>query len=165
MTNRIDRLLVCAAIVPSMAFLLRVIGQAVQRWTSQPWLPPFDAWQGSGMPYDVLLVIHVAILVLQACVLTPMAQGRRMMGLRASRALIALGAGYFAVMALRLLVGLAIWTDTHWFTSWISIAFHLALATIIMLWGWRELRVGHRASSFPEDVHPHPSPLPSRERE
>ncbi len=165
MTNRIDRLLVGTAIVLSMAFLLRVIGQAVQRWTPQPWLPPFDAWQGSGMPYHVLLAFQVTILVLQAYVLTRMAQGRRMMGMRASRVLIALGAGYFAVMALRLLVGLAIWTDTHWFTSWISTAFHLVLATIVMLWGWHQVKAHPHANQLPEGNHPHPNPLPSRERE
>ncbi len=165
MTNRIDRLLLGTAIVLSLAFLLRVIGQATQRWTPQRWLPPFDAWQGSGMPYPVLLAFQVAILALLAFVMTRMAQGRRMMGPRASRALIGLGAVYFAVMALRLWAGLAIWTDTHWFTSWISIAFHLVLATIVMLWGWHQVKFRPHSSQLPEGYHPHPNPLPSRERE
>ncbi len=165
MTNNIDRLLVGAAMILSMAFLLRVIGQAVQWWVPQPWLPPFDAWQGSGIPYPVLLAFQAAILVLQAYVLTRMAQAHRMMGLRASRALIVLGAVYFAVMALRLLAGLAIWTDTHWFTSWISIVFHLVLATIVMLWGWHQVEVLPHSNQLPDGYHPHPNPLPSRERE
>ena len=42
---------VVAVAALSAAFLVRVAGQAVQRWFPQGFLPPFEAWQGSGIPY------------------------------------------------------------------------------------------------------------------
>jgi hypothetical protein len=44
-------------------FFLRVIGQAVQLWLPQAWLPVFAEWQGSPIPYPLLLAIQLGILV------------------------------------------------------------------------------------------------------
>ena len=33
----------------TMAFAMRVLGQALQRWAPQPLLPPFDAFQGAAV--------------------------------------------------------------------------------------------------------------------
>ena len=127
--------------VLSVAFMLRVVGQAVQRWVPQSWLPPFSEWQGSAIPYPVLLAAQVAILVLLAFVLTRMAQGRRMLGRRTSCAVIGAGTVYFAVMAARLLLGIFWLSESQWFTAWISTSFHLVLASVMLMWGWQQLRV------------------------
>ena len=147
--NRIDRGLITAATALSVAFLFRVVGQAVQRWAPLPFLPPFDAWQGSGLPYGILLATQIIILGALGYVLTGMAQGRRMLGRRASRIVIGVGALYFAVMAVRLLIGITLAPDSHWFTAWISTALHLALATIIIIWGWHQLRRVNGRTSQP----------------
>lgn len=136
----IDRLLVGAASVLAFAFLLRVIGQAVQRWSPVTFLPSFDAWQGSGLSYPVLLACQIAILAALAFVLARMAQGRCMLGRRAGWIVVGFGVLYFGTMATRLLIGLTIAPGSHWFTAWISTALHLALAAIIIIWGWHQLR-------------------------
>ena len=130
------------------AFLLRVAGQAIQRWAPQSFLPQFEAWQGSGLPYPLLLACQVVILVALALAIFGMARGRRVLGRKAGRAVIAVGALYFITMAARLLLGLTIWPDVHWFTAWISTTLHLALASIVMLWGWHQSRAA-KPAPFP----------------
>jgi len=138
--DRTDCLLTSTAMVLSVAFMLRVVGQAVQLWVPQSWLPPFSEWQGSAIPYPFLLAAQVVILGVVAFVLTRMAQGRRMLGRRACFVVIGAGAVYFAVMAARLLLGIFWLTDSQWFTAWISTSFHLVLASVVLIWGWQQLR-------------------------
>ena len=140
--DRTDRLLTGMAAVLSVGFLLRVIGQAVQRWLPQPWLPPFSEWQGSAIPYPGLLAAQIVILGILAFVLTGMARSQRVMGWRTSRAVIGAGSLYFAVMAARLLLGMFWLTESQWFTAWISTSFHLVLASIMLMWVWHQLRAG-----------------------
>ncbi|MGZ5779903.1 MAG: hypothetical protein ACXWIN_02975, partial [Burkholderiaceae bacterium] len=49
-------------------FALRVVGQAVQYWSPQPYLPPFTAFQGSHLPYWLLLSVQLTILVIMMCI-------------------------------------------------------------------------------------------------
>ena len=60
----------CAALLwlLMMAFAMRVLGQALQRWAPQPLLPPFDAFQGSNLPYWLLLSVQLVILVVMTIV-------------------------------------------------------------------------------------------------
>jgi hypothetical protein len=39
----------------SAMFAARVLGQLLQRWMPQPFLPPAEALQGSSLPYTALL--------------------------------------------------------------------------------------------------------------
>ena len=48
----------------TLLFAARVLGQALQRWWPQSFMPPFDAFQGSGLPYPVLLFAQLIILAL-----------------------------------------------------------------------------------------------------
>src|SRR4051794_2834717 len=65
MRSRGYAVILCAL---SLSFLLRVGGQALQRWAPQALLPPFAAFQGSRMPYGLLLASQVAILAVMASV-------------------------------------------------------------------------------------------------
>ena len=44
-------------------FGLRVAGQAIQHWIPSPALPPLEAFQGSGLPYALLLSVQLVILI------------------------------------------------------------------------------------------------------
>ena len=72
--------------------------------------------------------------------------GRRVMGRRMNWAAIGVGVVYFGVMAVRLLVGLFWRPESVWFTAWISTSFHLTLASVVLIWGWQQLRVSHYES-------------------
>jgi hypothetical protein len=49
----------------ALAFLARVVGQAVVAFFGVPWLPPMEQWYSGLIPYPVLLPIQVLILALQ----------------------------------------------------------------------------------------------------
>ena len=139
-TFHYEHLMAGAVAALSIAFLLRVVGQAIQRWFAQTFLPPFEAWQGSGIPYPALLACQIVILILLAAVMRGMVRRRRVLGPTAGRCVMLIGFVYFAIMAVRLILGMTIFGDNHWFTAWISTLLHLDLSAIVILWGWDQSR-------------------------
>ena len=131
----------------SAAFLVRVAGQAVQRWFPQGFLPPFDAWQGSGMPYPALLACQVVILALLGVAICSMVHRAGWLNATGSRLVIVIGCAYFGLMLARLSLGLTVLGDSAWFTAWISTLLHLSLAAIVVLWGRDQLRLARAAST------------------
>ena len=130
-------------------FVLRVLAQAVQWMGPVPFLPSFDAWQGSAMPYPLLLTTQVAIIALLARVLFLV----RVDAVRPASwkhnacptPCFILGGAYFAVMAIRLVAGLTFLTDVEWFARSLPALFHVVLATFVLLLGHYLYRVGKRA--------------------
>ena len=105
-------------------FLLRVAGQAIQHWAPRSYLPPFDAFQGSDLPYSVLLASQIVILGgMVVCNLRPP---------RARRALVWFGSFYLAGSLARIAVGLAVPGAPAWFSTWIPAAFHVVLAAYVL---------------------------------
>ena len=114
-------------------FLLRVAGQAIQRWLPQPWLPPFGAFQGSGLPYAVLLSAQLAILAVMLHVCWRVRSGALLPNARVGRILAWCGGLYMAGSCLRIAVGLALPGAPAWFTAWIPAAFHPVLAGFVLV--------------------------------
>jgi len=116
----------------TLLFTGRVLGQAVQRWWPQSFLPSFNAFQGSGLPYPLLLIAQLVILALMvraalrvgAGTLSP-SQGQR-------RFLIGFGILYMAGSVTRIVIGLAVPASPHWFTAGIPAFFHLVLASFVI---------------------------------
>lgn len=146
-TSRYRAFFVLAVALLSAAFLLRVLGQAVQRWFPQEFLPAFEAWQGSGLPYPALLACQIVILSLLGVAICSMVHRARFFGPRVSRCVIVAGWLYFAFMLARLALGLTVLGASGWFTAWISTLLHLDLAIVVILWGWDQLRRSRAADS------------------
>ena len=119
----------------TIAFILRVLGQVVQRWSPVDFLPPFDEWQGSSLPYPVLLGAQIAILAVAGYVIWRMSQEATVIRSSLIPPVMIFGVLYFSVMALRIVLGLTILADVDWFTSWISSSFHLVLAVQVLIIG------------------------------
>ena len=131
----------------SLVFLVRVAGQAVQRWFPLEILPPFDAWQGSAMPYPALLACQIVILALLGAAICSIVHRARALGTTASQWVIFIGCGYFALMLVRLVLGLTLLGDSGWFTAWISTLLHLDLALVVVLWGRDQRRLARLADT------------------
>ena len=131
----------------SLAFLVRVAGQAVQRWFPLEFLPPFDAWQGSGMAYPALLASQIVILALLGAALCSIVHRARALGTTASRGVVFIGCAYFTLMLARLALGLTVLGDSGWFTAWISTLLHLDLALVVILWGRDQHRLARLAKT------------------
>lgn len=116
----------------SALFAARVLGQAVQRWMPQPFLPPFEAFQGSKLPYWLLLSFQLLILGLMVRVAWRVQTDRLVPGRRAGLWLAWPGAAYMVFALGRIAIGLAV-PDAHaWFKTWIPAFFHLVLAGFVL---------------------------------
>ena len=144
-TTRRELWSIVAVAALSAAFLVRVAGQAVQRWFPQEFLPSFEAWQGSGMPYPALLACQIVIIALLGVAICSMVHRARLLSATGSRFVIVIGCAYFALMLARLALGLTVLGDSGWFTAWISVLLHLSLAVIVILWGRDQLRLARTA--------------------
>lgn len=114
-------------------FLLRTIGQLIQYSSPVEWLPRLEAWQGSTLPYGLLLFSQLIILAVMIRITFQHASGCVRKSASKGKWLLALGAVYFAVMASRLFIGLAHLSTHPWFYKFIPAFFHLVLATFVLL--------------------------------
>ena len=126
-------------------FILRVLAQAVQWAAPVPFLPPFDAWQGSALPYSLLLTTQVAVIALLLRVLFLVRANAVRPASWKHNACFILGGVYFAVMAFRLVAGLTFLADIEWFSHTLPALFHVVLTTFILLFGHYLYRLGKRA--------------------
>lgn len=115
-----------------LLFALRVAGQALQLWLPQPFLPPFHAFQGSNLPYWLLLTAQLAILAVMARLAWRMQMGTLLPRRRLARALAWTGGIYMTGSLARLMIGVAVPAAPSWFTAWISGFFHLVLAAFVL---------------------------------
>lgn len=116
-------------------FCLRVIAQLSVLVVDVPYVPPFERWHSGTLPYGLLLAGQLAIVGLLIRIafafsfrsVAPM----RRLGL----VLMIAGAAYFGLMLARLILGLTVLGDHHWFSSRIPTIFHLVLAAFVLLLG------------------------------
>jgi len=134
-------------------FAFRVLAQLAQYATPSRFLPPFDAWQGSGLSYPVLLASQ--LLILAVMILATRGVSRRA---RASRRvggwLIAIGCVYLASMSARLVLGLTMLADVPWFAKPLPALFHMVLAGYVLTLGHYHWAGDERSSE--EAVSPTP---------
>lgn len=113
-------------------FAARVLGQAVQRWVPQPFLPPFEVFQGSRLPYWLLLSLQILILLLMLRVARRVQTARLVPSRRAGLPLAWAGGAYMTVALGRIAVGLAVPDAPAWFRTWVPAFFHLVLAGFVL---------------------------------
>ncbi|MGH9324969.1 MAG: hypothetical protein ACRD3V_34445 [Vicinamibacteria bacterium] len=114
-------------------FAVRVLGQALQKWVPQPYLPPFDAFQGSNLPYSVLLSSQLAILALMGYLSSRVQAGMLRPSRRTGTVLRWAGALYMLAALGRIAIGVLVPDAPPWFRAWISACFHVVLASFVLL--------------------------------
>lgn len=117
----------------SFLFLARIAGQLIQYFNPVAWLPKLEAWQGSSLPYGVLLLSQLIILAVMVYISSQHALGRVQRNPSKGKWLLTLGMLYFVSMAGRLIIGLANLSLHPWFHTFIPAIFHLVLATFVLL--------------------------------
>lgn len=140
-------------------FALRVCAQFVQAVYAVPWLPPFDAWQGSGLPYGGLVTAQALLIALMARLAWLVSTRRVTARRRIGSWCLALGAVYFTTMLLRLVVGTAGFGSHRWFAAVLPAVFHLVLASFVLVVG-----MFHRRGAAPPPLHYLVSSSSSRSR-
>lgn len=132
---RANRRSILAVILWFLTFLfaLRVLAQAVQHWTPQTWLPPFDQFQGSSLPYWLLLSAQVVILALMVRTSRRAQSGALSISRRTGRVLAWVGGIYLLGSLGRIAVGLFWSAAPAWFSTWIPALFHVVLSGFIVV--------------------------------
>jgi hypothetical protein len=126
----------------SILFALRVFGQAFQRWMPQSILPSFDHFQGSNLPYWLLLSAQLAIVAAMVHYSWRTQTGKLVPRRRAGRVLAWAGSIYMIGSLARLAIGLTLPVPPTWFMAWIPAIFHLVLAGFVLT-----LAAYHRSES------------------
>lgn len=116
----------------TLLFAFRVLGQALQRWRPQSFLPPFDAFQGSGLPYPALLSAQLIILALMVRAALRVGAGTMSPSPGQLRFLTGFGSLYMAGSVLRILIGLTMHNAPRWFSTWVPAFFHVVLAGFVI---------------------------------
>ena len=137
-----DRSHLLLMLLLSGLFSLRVAAQLVQAAHEVPYLPSFEAWQGSAIPYPVLLGFQASILAALIVVLWRVNTNSISPRPWKHQACFALGGVYFAVMAFRLVAGLTFLTEYAWFAKSVPALFHIILASLILIFGHYLLTLG-----------------------
>ena len=117
----------------TLLFALRVLGQAVQHWWPQPFLPPFNAFQGSGLGYPLLLTTQIMILTLMIWTCRRVNAGAPSPSKRGTQFLTWFGGIYLTGSIFRIIVGLSLPNAPLWFRAWIPAFFHLVLAGFVLV--------------------------------
>jgi hypothetical protein len=130
--NGSDRAIVVLLWASTIAFALRVAAQATQFWIPQPFLPPFGEFQGSSLPYAILLGSQLAILAVMISTSIAMQTQRMRRSAAWARFLSWAGSIYMAGSLARIFIGLAVPAAPEWFRAWISAVFHVVLAVFVL---------------------------------
>ena len=136
-------------------FSVRVAAQPLALAGGATGLPSFDAWHSGVVPYPVLLATQ--LLILGAMVWTTRRISNGAIGPHRSIGLwlTIFGWSYLTLMAARLVLGLTLLSDQHWFARPLPTLFHLVLASYVLLVARVHLRQdAPAAASAPSDVAP-----------
>ena len=114
-------------------FAVRVAAQAMQRWLPLPFLPPSGAFQGSALPYAILLPAQIAILATMLWIAWRVRIGMLQPQPHIGHRLTLAGGLYVTTMLTRLTVGLTVSDAPAWFRSEISTTFHFVLAIFVLV--------------------------------
>lgn len=112
-----------------------------------PLLPRFESWQGSTLPYPALLVAQLLIIAWFARTAWRFSHGDASPSRRRGIFFLTFGAVYFLTMLTRLLLGLTIYRESRWFTSYLPTAFHLVLASWLMVYAHFHYRYGAKTTN------------------
>jgi hypothetical protein len=136
MTNSRTLAIAAALWLLVVLFAFRLVAQLIQRLMPVECLPPFAAWQGSGLSYWVLLLAQAIILIAMVTTAWRIGSGRLVPRERSGRMYLAFGAIYFGTMAVRLAVGVLDLSPHRWFATTLPAFFHLVLATFVLTLGY-----------------------------
>ena len=114
-------------------FFCRVIAQFSLTIMDVPFLPPFEAWYSGAVPYTQLLISQILIIAVMGWVAWRFHHAHVVAKRRIGIFLLMLGALYFTVMVVRLLVGFADLSDATWFHRPIPSFFHIVLSVFVLL--------------------------------
>jgi hypothetical protein len=125
-----------------------VIAQPLALLIHSQLLPPFESWHGGVLPYPLLLATQVLIIAWFARTAWRFGKEGVVPRYRLGVWMLALASAYFGTMLARLVLGMTVLSESRWFSARLPTAFHLVLATWVLLYGHFHFRYGARGGSW-----------------
>jgi len=120
----------------SALFCFRVLAQLTASVVDTPFLPAFEAWHSATMPYGLLAFFQIVILFFLSKTALRFSRKQVRPSKRIGVFILIVGSIYFFAMALRMVLGLTLYTESRWFSNYLSTAFHYVLAVYLIIVGW-----------------------------
>jgi len=131
-------------------FCFRVLIQLVQWRFELPFLPRFEAWHSAVVPYPVLLLIQLGIIACFAKIAFQISTSSIEASRRSGDLWFWFGLAYLGAMLARLVLGLTVLSSHFWFSNPLPTAFHLVLASFVVLVGLSYRRARAARGAEPE---------------
>ena len=129
-------------------FVVRVIAQPLALILETPLLPRFESWHSGVLPYPALVVAQLLIIAWFARTSSRFGNGEVVPRRRRGVFFLFFGSVYFLTMFARLVLGLTVYRESRWFTSYIPTVFHLVLASWLLLYGHYHYRYGSPSANI-----------------
>jgi len=110
-------------------------------------LPRFESWHSGVLPYPALVAAQLLIIAWFARTTLRFGNGDVVPSYRRGIFFLAFGGVYFLLMLTRLLLGLTTMRNSRWFTSYLPTAFHLVLASWLLVYGEFHFRYAREGSA------------------
>ena len=117
-------------------FCLRVLAQLTTLVVDTSFLPAFEDWHSATMPYGLLVFFQIVILFFMSKTALRFSRKQVRFSKRTGVFILIIGSIYFFAMILRMALGLTVYTESRWFSNYLSTAFHYVLAIFLLLVGW-----------------------------
>ena len=122
-------------------FCLRVLAQLTVSVVDSTFLPSFQEWHSATMPYGLLVFFQIVILFFMSKTALRFFRKQVRPSKRTGVFILIIGSIYFVAMVLRMALGLTMYTESRWFSNYLSTAFHCVLALYLLLVGWYHHKV------------------------
>ena len=117
-------------------FCLRVLAQLTASVVDTSFLPAFEDWHSATMPYGLLAFFQIVILFFLSKTALRFSRKQVRPSKRIGVFILIVGSIYFFAMVLRMTLGLTLYTESRWFSNYLSTAFHYVLALYLIIVGW-----------------------------
>ena len=125
-----------------LLFCFRVSAQLAVCFYDVPFLPAFERWHSDSMPYAALVFFQLIIILIFSRIALQFQRNQVVAHFRVGVFLLIIGGLYFFVMSARLLNSLVELSEHAWWNQPIPSAFHLVLASFLIVVGLFHCRHG-----------------------
>jgi len=125
-----------------LLFCFRVFAQFTVYFYDVPFLPAFERWHSDSMPYAALVFFQFIIVLILGRIALQLQRNQIVARFKAGVFLLFIGGLYFFVMSARLLNSLVELSEHVWWNQPIPSAFHLVLASFLIVVGLFHCRHG-----------------------
>lgn len=135
MKNSWDKKAAFIILITIVLFVFRMLAQLIELVIDIPFVPDFEHWHSGTVPYWRLLMAQIIILIFMIFAYKKFNSIQVKYSKLRGKIYLIWGFVYLSAMMTRHVLGLTIYSESEWFTSFLSIYFHYILAIFLITIG------------------------------